>query len=232
MNSLKTARGIHSETLLVVIGALAGFAAQNAALNIITSGKASTGKPRSLAIVSAKTGEIFLFGDAINAFLFPELGSVLPLAALICGAAVKAGVVEADLPKVGEMAAHVARVVGGATEFCKLRERPGVEPHLQPVAALIKFWPDTRDMLARPPVKPFFGRRESSLEEIHWSIVLGLVASRYIAMTKQTLNPSIGAAIVMESAIITSKIDPQRIEPGKWRIDTGNSQQPVVRLRY
>jgi hypothetical protein len=232
MNSLKTARGIHSETLLAVIGALAGFAAQNAALNVMTSGPASTGKPSSLAIVSAKTGEIFLFGDAINAFLFPEEGSVLPLAALICGAAVKAGTVEADLPKVGEMAAHVASVVGSAAEFGKLRERPGVEPHLQPLAALNKFWPDTRDLLARAPVKPLFGRRECPLQEIHWPLVLGLVASQYIAMTKQTLNPSIGAAIVMESAIITSKIDPQRVEPGKWRIDTGNSQHPVVRLRY
>jgi hypothetical protein len=32
MNSLKTVRGIHSETLPTVIGALVGFAAQNAAL--------------------------------------------------------------------------------------------------------------------------------------------------------------------------------------------------------
>jgi len=231
MNSLKSARGIHSETLLTVIGALAGFAAQNAALNVITSGIAATGKSRSLAVVSTKTGEIFLFGDAINSFLFPEEGSVLPLAALIFGAAVEAGVAEADLPNLGEMAAHVATVVGSAAEFGKLRVRPGVEPHFQPLAALNKFWPDTRDMLARPPVKLLFGRRESSLQEIHWPIVLGLIASQYIAMTKQTLNPSIGAAIVMESAVITSKIDPQRVEPAKWRIDASNSQQPVVRLR-
>jgi hypothetical protein len=231
MNSLKTARGIHSETLLTVIGALAGFAAQNAALNVITSGTASAAKPRSLAVVSAKSGEIFLFGDAINGFLFPEEGSVLPLAALIAGAAVKAGVAEVDLPNLGEIAAHVASVVGSAAEFGKLRLRPGVEPHLQPLAALNKFWPNARDILARPPVKRLFGRQERSLQEIHWPIVLGLVASQYIAMIKQTLNPSVGAAIVMESAVITSKIDPQRLEPGKWRIDSSNSQQPIVRLR-
>jgi hypothetical protein len=231
MNSLKTARGIHSETLLTVIGALAGFAAQNAALNAITSGTAPTGKPRSLAIVTAKSGEIFLFGDAINGFLFPEEGSVLPLAAIIAGAAVKAGVSEVNLPNVGEMAAHVASVVGSAAEFGKLRPRPGAEPHLQPLAALNKFWPGTRDILARPPVKPLFGGRESSLQEIHWPIVLGLVASQYIAMTKQTLDPAIGASIIMESAVITSKVDPQRVESGKWHIDSSNSQQPIVRLR-
>jgi hypothetical protein len=226
MNSLKTAHGIHSETLLTVTGALAGFAAQNAALNVITS---AAGKPRSLAVVSAKSGEIFLFGDAINAFIFPEEGGVLPLAALIAGAAVKAGVAQQGLPNLGEMAAHVASVVGSAAEFGKLRPRPGVEPQLQPLAALDKFWPSTRNTLARPPVKPLFGRQESPLQEIHWPIVLGLVASQYIAMTKQTLNPAVGAAIVMESAIITSKIDPERVEPGKWRIDTSNSQ--IVRLR-
>jgi hypothetical protein len=230
MNSLKTARGIHSETLLTVIGALAGFAAQNAALNLIASGTPSVVTPRSFAVVSAKPGEIYLYGDAINVFLFPELGSVMPLCALIAGAAVSAGVKEADLPNTGEIAAHVASVLG-SDEFGKLRMRPGVEPQLQPLAALLRFWPKTRDVLARPPVKRLFRRQESLLQEIHWPIVLGLVASQYIAMTKQVLNPSIGAALVMESAVITSKIDPELVEPGKWRIETGNSQQLITRLR-
>jgi hypothetical protein len=230
MNSLRTARGIHTETLLTVIGALAGFAAQNAALNLIASGTPSAATPRSFAVVSTKPGEIFLYGDAINVFLFPEWGSILPLGALIAGAAVSAGVKEVDLPNTGEIAAHVASVLGSA-EFGKLRVRPGVEPQLQPLAALLRFWPKTRDVLARPPVKRLFRRQESLLQEIHWPIVLGLVASQYIAMTKQVLNPSIGAALVMESAVITSKIDPELIEPGKWRIETGNSQQPIIRLR-
>jgi hypothetical protein len=50
-------------------------------------------------------------------------------------------------------------------------------------------------------------------------------------MTKHTLNPSIGAALVMESAVMASKINPELVEPGKWRIDTGNTQQPITRLR-
>jgi hypothetical protein len=180
--------------------------------------------------VPTKSGEIFLYGDAINAFLFPESGSILPLGALIAGAAVKAGVKEADLPNTNEMAAHVASVVGSA-QFGKLRMRPGVEPQLQPLSALTKYWPQTRDVLARPPAKRLFRREERSLQEIHWPIILGLVASQYIAMTKQALNPSIGAALVMESAIITSKVDPKMVEPGKWRIETGKSQRPITRLR-
>jgi hypothetical protein len=80
-------------------------------------------------------------------------------------------------------------------------------------------------------VKPPFRRQESLLQEIHWPIVLGLVASQYISMTRQALNPSVGATLILESAIITSKINPELVEPGKWRIDTGNSQRPITRLR-
>lgn len=154
----------------------------------------------------------------------------MPLGALVAGAAVSAGVKEVDLPNTGEIAAHVASVLG-SDGFGKLRMRPGVEPQLQPLAALLRFWPKTRDVLARPPVKRLFRRQESFLQEIHWPIVLGLVASQYIAMTKQVLNPPIGATLIMESAVITSKIDPEFVEPGKWRIETGNSQQPITRLR-
>ena len=78
MNSLKTARGIHTETLLTVIGAPAGFAAQNAARNLIASGTPSAVAPRSFAVVSAKPGKIFLYGDAINVFLFQNREAYCP----------------------------------------------------------------------------------------------------------------------------------------------------------
>jgi hypothetical protein len=232
MSSLKTARGVHTETLLTVVGAVAGYAAQNAALNVIASPHPSQSAPptRSFAIANTESGERFLFGDVINVFLFPESGSVLPLGALIAGAAVGAGVKEEELPNYGEIAAHIASVVG-TSEFGKLRARQGVEPHLQPVAALLKFWPYTRDILARPPLKRLFRRQETPLQEIHWPIVLGLVASQYIAMTKQVLNPSVSAALIMESAVITSKIDPELIEPGKWRISSAKGERAVTRLR-
>jgi hypothetical protein len=55
--------------------------------------------------------------------------------------------------------------------------------------------------------------------------------SRLIGMTKETLSARIGVALIMESAVITSKIDPETIEPGKWRIDTGEGALPITRLR-
>ena len=229
MRDLKTQRGIHTETLMTVVGALAGFAAQNAALNSIVSPIPSI-KPRSFAIAQPKAGGIFLFGDAINAFLFQESGSVLPLAALVGGAALSAGAKQEELPNIGEIAAHIASVVG-TPEFGKLRVPPGVAPQLEPLAALLKFWPRTFNILTRPPIKRLFRRQEAPLQEIHWPIILGLVASEFIRMSKAVLHPRISAALIMESAVITSKIDPETIEPGKWRISTGEVPAPITRLR-
>jgi hypothetical protein len=229
MGALKTQRGIHTETLMTVVGALAGFAAQNAALTSITAATPSV-KPRSFAIVQSTTGGIFLFGDAINAFLFPEAGSVLPLAALISGAALSAGAKQEELPNLGEIAAHIASVVG-TPEFGKLRVPPGVSPQLEPLAALRKFWPQTLAILARPPTKPLFRQQEAPLQEIHWPIILGLVASQFIKMSQNALHARISATLVMESAVITSKVDPETIEPGKWRIPTGEGGPAIARLR-
>jgi hypothetical protein len=228
MAALKTQRGIHTETLMAVVGALAGFAAQNAALTSITAPIPST-KPRSFAIAQPKGGGIFLFGDAINAFLFPEAGSVLPLAALVAGAALSAGAKQEELPNVGEIASHIASVIG-SPEFGKLRVPPGVAPQIEPVAALLKFWPQTVAILTRPPIKPLFLNQEAPLQEIHWPIILGLVASQVIKMSQNALHARISAALVMESAVITSKIDPEKVNPGKWRISTAEGAAAITRL--
>jgi hypothetical protein len=50
-------------------------------------------------------------------------------------------------------------------------------------------------------------------------------------MTKEVLNPGVAATLVMESAVITSKIDPETIEPGKWRIGAAEGAGPISRLK-
>jgi hypothetical protein len=154
---------------------------------------------------------------------------VLPLAALVGGAAISAGAKQDELPNLGEIAAHIASVVG-KPEFGKLRVPPGVAPQLEPLAALIKFWPQTLTIFARPPIKRLFRRQEAPLQEIHWPIILGLVASQFIKMSQNALHARISAALIMESAVITSKIDPETIEPGKWRIPAREGE-PITRLR-
>lgn len=229
LKSLKTQRGIHTETLLTAVGALAGFAAQNAALTQVTSPD-PTASRLSIAIARGKAGEQYVFGDAVNVYLYPEPNSTLPLFALVGGAVIQAGLTPDQVPDYKEMAKHVAAVVGGP-EFGILRVPPDHQPQLQPLELLRKLWPLTRGVMRLPLPKSIPPDREPPLKEIHWPIIVSLVAVQFIAMTKGVLNPSLGAALVMESAVITSKIDPETIEPGKWRIESGDSAPPVTRLR-
>jgi hypothetical protein len=138
LKSLKTPRGIHSETLLTAVGALAGFAAQNAALARVTSQaqQAVTVPAGSIVVAGTKSGERFLFGDAINIHLFPEPNSTLPLFAIVGGAVIQAGLTPDQLPDYKEMARHVAAVVGGP-EFGILRAPKDHQPQLQPIELLL-----------------------------------------------------------------------------------------------
>jgi hypothetical protein len=229
MKALKNQRGIHTETLLTTVGALAGFAAQNAALTQITSPDPTA--PRlNIVIARGKGGEKYVFGNAVNVYLFPEPNSILPLFALVAGAVIQAGLTPDDVPNYKEMAKHVAAVVGGP-EFGILRAPKDHQPQLQPRELLRKFWPLTRDVLRLPLPKGIPPDREPALKEIHWPIIVSLVAAQFISMTKGVLNPRISAALIMESAVITSKIDPETIEPGKWRINSGETAAPITRLR-
>jgi hypothetical protein len=229
MKALKNERGIHTETILTAVGALAGFAAQNAALDRMTSRDPAAPK-LTLTIAQTKSGEKWIFGDAVNVFLFPEQHSILPLVTVIAGAATQAGMPANELPNFQEMAGYIASVVGTA-DFGKLRVPTQHQPQRQTLELLRQLWLLTRDVLQRLPHKGFLRRAEKPLQETHWPVIISIVGSQFIAMTKGVLNPRIGAALVMESAVITSKIDPENIESGKWRIDTGEAGQVITRLR-
>jgi hypothetical protein len=232
MKALRTERGIHSETCLTAIGAIAGYAAQAAALNCVTSKERDpVNPPLSIAIARTHSGESFLFGDAINAYLFKEDRSQFPLISLVAGAAIEAGVPPDELPDCQEMAAHIAHTVGTA-DFGRVRTPDGHAPHQQPVELLRQLWALARDVLSLPPPKRFFRATEKPLQEIQWPIVSGVVASQLLFMTRRSLDPRIGAALIMESAIVTSKINPETIEPEKWKISTNEEQKPTfTRLR-
>ena len=42
----------------------------------------------------------------------------------------------------------------------------------------------------------------------HWPLIIALLARHFVTTLKDTLDPRISLALVMESAIATSKIDP------------------------
>jgi hypothetical protein len=211
---LTTERGVHAETLMVTIGALAGFAAQNAAWRSL--GPPGTPVPKDAMAIAEAGGEKYYFGDRINGYLVRQAGeSEYPLWGYIAAAALKAGMPEKDMPDECEMFAHVARTVG-TPNFGIPRAPRKHPPHLTPRVALEGYWPCTKallsnadDLLLRGLTSvPLHGM---SVAEEHWPLITALVAAQFILMAKDTLDPRISLCLVMESAIAMSKVDPEAI---------------------
>jgi hypothetical protein len=257
---LRNERGVHAETLLTAVGALVGFASQNAALiraAEVTSVKGCVVPWDGVALFGDESGERHLAGNWINAHLHNEVGSIFPLWGFIAAAAIQSGAASGDLADTGEMARHVTQSFGRG-DYGKLRAPTGHEPALQPNELVKRLWAATCQIfrlplpmdlpLRQPPqgliqtmlgwLSKLLGRSprqdtesEPPLDEIHWPIILSMAAAQFLQLTKDVLNPRISFALVMESAIISSKIDPERIEPGKWDIRAAAGGLAVRRIR-
>jgi hypothetical protein len=207
-------RGVHAETLMVTIGALAGFAAQNAALRSL--GPPGTPVPKDALAIAEAGGEKYYFGDRINGYLVHQAGeSQYPLWGYIAAAALEAGMAQDDMPDEREMFGHVARTIG--TPNFGIPRAPRKHPfHLTPRIALEGFWPGTKALLSNADDVLLRGLKSlplhgMSVPEEHWPLVTALVARQFILMAKDTLEARISLSLVMESAIAMSKVDPDAI---------------------
>jgi hypothetical protein len=204
---LRGEHGVHAETLMVVVGALAGFAAQNAAFRSLSP--AGIRVPDNAIVMAEAGGERFYFGDRINGYLVRQAGwTKHPLWGIIAAAALQADLPQAELPDVLEMFEHVARSIG-TPAFGIPRAPADHQPQLTPRKALEVFWPTVRALLSNTEGPgPLKG---TSVAEEHWPLVVALVARQFIVMAKDTLDPGIALALTMESAIAMSKVDPETV---------------------
>jgi hypothetical protein len=202
---LTTERGVHVETLMTVVGALAGFAAQHAVWEQLRT----AGKPlaKDAFGVATASGEKFYFGDLLNGYLIPEGARDWTLWGFAAAAAVEAGLPEADLPDYADMFRHVTSTIGTA-DFGIPRSPPEHRPHILPRAALGMFWPRTVFILLRTDGP---GPDPKGVAPEHWTAILALVAHQYILMSKDVLDPGLCLRMLMESAIAMSKIDRETI---------------------
>jgi hypothetical protein len=213
---LASSRGVHAETLMVSVGALAGFAGQNAAFRSI----GPPGTPANGAIVMAEAGgQHYYFGDRINGYLVQQRGEyAYPLWGFIAAAALQAGMAEKDTPDVVEMFEHVTKTVG-TSDFGIPRSVEGHPFHITPRQALETFWPRTKMLLGNADgvlVKGLSGLESApegrtSVPEAHWPLIMALVAWQFVRMAQGTLEPPLALRLVMESAIAMSKVDPKTI---------------------
>jgi hypothetical protein len=203
---LTTDRGVHVETLMTVVGSLAGFAAQQAVWDRIRK----AGKPVSkdgFAVATTASGEKFYFGDLLNGYLIPEGARDWTLWGFAAAAAVEAGLPETALPDYADMFRHVTETIGTAA-FGIPRVPEDHRPHLMPREALARFWPRAKSILERTDGP---GPVPKGVAAEHWPAILGLVARQFILMSKGTLEPGLSLRLVMESAIAMSKIDPETV---------------------
>jgi hypothetical protein len=191
-------KGVHLETLMVSIGALAGFTAAFAA------SKVESGDFR---IANGADGKRYIFSDAANSFLFGEGGRRLNVWSLVSGGAMAAGCPVERLPDTVEIVRHVASSVGG-DGFGPVRAPEDHRPGMLPVDALRALWKRTAQILG---FKEHVGAEGKPLEFEHWPTICAAVAQEYILMGKDKLDPALAAKLVIESAVIASKTDPAEL---------------------
>jgi hypothetical protein len=187
ITAMKTERGIHIESLLCALGAVAGYSCQAAVRAIATS----RGLPTESLLQRVETtdGQVYFFGDNLNKPLAESQYSVWGLAG---GAAQQAGC--ASLPDVDDIFKHVSSTVG-TPNFGAPRIAQDHRPHDAPLNYVRVLWP-----ALRPVISKFCPNPE------HWPILVSMSIYEVIGMGKSVLDPCLAIRLVMESAIPMSKV--------------------------
>jgi hypothetical protein len=194
MNWLTSECGVHAESLLVAIGAIAGFSAQAAAFQSI--GPPGTPIPDRKIVMVEAGGQKYYFGDRINGYLVRQTNEyAYPLWGFVAAAAMQCGLAEKDLPDVEEMFAHTAKSIG-KPEFGVPRVPAGVVPAFTPHKALELFWPAAKELLSNkddlllPSSLKSTPMHGMSVPVAHWPLVAALVARQFIFSAKASSSPT------------------------------------------
>jgi hypothetical protein len=186
-------RGVHAESLFTALGALGGFSCQMAIRQECENANA---KELPFIVVTTNDGKNLVYGDRLNA---PLLESQYSIWSLCVAIAQKLG---GTLPDLREIVQHVTKVAG-TSEFGRPRIPTGNQPGDSPINYVRHLWPPVLSVL-----KKFCGGPQE------WHIAIGIAAQEAISQAKSAINPGIAVAIIMESAIPLSKIDPREAIKG------------------
>ena len=209
-------RGIHAETLLASIGAIAGYASQNAFWH--QTGLHPTTAPErigdQLVVVRLHSGERLFYGDGINSYLAGGPGDTekLFLWGFVQGALLQLEIPLDRHPDLNAMFARVTKVAG--TDAFGMPDVPVNHRPKVPVVQLIKeLWPSVENIFKFAPPRGV-AATEADIGEAYWPFVSFIVASQFIQLAGPYVPPDVTATLVMESAIAASKLDPLRLFPG------------------
>ncbi len=187
-------RGIHCETLLTVIGALAGYAAQQA----LWEGMVKPGKlaiAEAFKVMETPSGATYFFGDTLDALLVSMEPKYVSVWKIVAGNVLAAG--GDHLPNINDLLRHSAATVG-TSAFGLPRLPDDHLPSILPRAALERFWPDARMLLALS-------------EPLQWPLLMAHAAQKLMQAMKGAIAPDLAVKIVMEAAVPMSRVDPTTV---------------------
>ncbi|MBF0425746.1 MAG: hypothetical protein HQL66_08000 [Magnetococcales bacterium] len=187
LEAFKDNRGVHVETLLTALGALAGYACQAALREMfIVTGKATE---QTLFTVIEGDGQKYFLGDSLNHLLGGYEYSVWSVAA---AGAQQAGC--AKLPDMGELLKHVTATLC-TPQFGNPRIPEKHRPRDQPIVLLQALWPKVLPLL-----------RQFCDDPRQWPLMISLAIQNLLSTAPRTvIDPCLAVQIVMECAIPMSR---------------------------
>ena len=194
MRELKDQRGIHCETLLTVIGALAGYAAQQA----LWEGMVKPGKlaiAQAFKVVETPSGATYFFGDTLDSLLVSMEPKHVSVWKIVAGSALAAG--GDHLPNTNDLLRHSA-ATAGTSAFGLPRLPDDHLPSILPRAAVERFWPGARLLL-------------SLSDPLQWPLLMAHAAQKLMLAMKGSIAPDLAVKIVMEAAVPMSRVDPTTV---------------------
>lgn len=227
LNVLANEQGVHVETLMAALGALHGFASQNAALERVHAAKESGGPVPESAIALVKTvdDKRFLFGDWINKHIFYTEENDLSLERVALGTAHAMGIELTDLVDPAALSGQIAETVGGA-EFGQSTVIVDHHPHQTAVSLLGDLWQLFIDIMELDaPNAP----TEPAIQPEHYPAVVSVVVAQFLEMTKDVLDSRIAVQLLLESSMITAKVDPATLAAATWDVNEFDGSLLVTR---
>ena len=194
MREIKDQNGIHCETLLTVIGALAGYAAQQA----LWEGMVKPGKlaiAQAFKVVETPSGATYFFGDTLDTILVSMEPKHVSVWKIVAGSVLAAG--GEHLPNVNDLLRHSA-ATAGTSAFGLPRLPDDHLPSILPRAAVERFWPGARLLL-------------SLADPLQWPLLMAHAAQKLMLAMKGSIPPDLAVKIVMEAAVPMSRVDPTTV---------------------
>lgn len=187
--ALTEERGVHIESLLSLLGSVAGYTCQ-ASLREAAIHREKMPEDKVFMVLGGKDGRKYFFGNFLNTALLEQPHSLL---AYTFSAAHQLGWTEK--PNIEEIIKAVADKVG-SDEFGIPNIPDAHKAHDLPINYVLNAWP-----VLFPTIRMFCKVPNE------WPVLMGMATHNAILMSKGILDPTIAARIVMESAIPMSKVN-------------------------